>query len=68
MSYYKEVNEVLGPLRNVPIAEHIRHREGVVEVRYEGGASVIINYTDQAVTINGVRVEAQHFAAGGDGA
>ncbi|MDN4070140.1 DUF5696 domain-containing protein [Paenibacillus vini] len=68
VSYYKEVNEVLGPLRNVPIAEHIRHREGVVEVRYEGGASVIINYTDQAVTINGVRVDAQHFAAGGDGA
>lgn len=68
VAYYKEINEVLGPLRTRPITEHIRHREGVAEVKYEGGVSVIVNYTDQAVTVNGVRVEARDFALGGDGA
>lgn len=68
VAYYNEVNDVLGPLRTRPVSEHIRHREGVAEVKYEGGASVIINYTDQPVTVNGVRVEARHFALGGDGA
>ncbi|WP_343045067.1 DUF5696 domain-containing protein [Paenibacillus lemnae] len=68
VTYYNRVNEVLGPLRNTPIDEHIRHQQGVVEVKYEGGTSLLINYTDKPVSVNGVKVEAKDFTSGGDGA
>lgn len=66
VKFYREASEVLGPLRSRPILEHVRHAAGVVEVKYEGGASILINYTDRPVTVNGMTVEAQNFTAGGD--
>ncbi|MMZ65039.1 hypothetical protein D1872_274130 [compost metagenome] len=66
VKFYREASEVLGPLRSRPILEHVRHAAGVVEVKYEGGASILINYTDRPVTVNGMTVEAQDFTAGGD--
>ncbi|WP_199613658.1 DUF5696 domain-containing protein [Paenibacillus alkalitolerans] len=62
---YKNVNAALAGLRSVKIDKHIRHMEGVVEVRYENGASVFINYTDKPVTVNGTRIGAKNFTAGG---
>lgn len=67
VAYYNKVNKVLGQLRASPMVEHIRHPNGVVEVKYEGGRSVLINYTNEAAVVNGVRVEALDFAVGGDG-
>ena len=46
------------------MVEHKRHEGGVVEVRYENGTSILINYTDQAVDVNGVLVEPQNYAVG----
>lgn len=66
VSLYQELNEVLAPLRTQRMVEHKRHEGGVVEVRYENGASILINYTDQAVEVNGVLVEPQNYAVGGD--
>lgn len=66
LDMYKKLNDVLGPLRQAKIEEHIRHREGVVEVRYDNGTSVYVNYTDQPVTVNGVTIEAKQFTTGGE--
>lgn len=66
VSLYRELNEVLAPIRTQRMVEHKRHEDGVVEVRYENGASILINYTDQAVDVNGVLVEPQNYAVGGD--
>jgi hypothetical protein len=63
---YAKVNEVLGDLRSQPIDEHIRHQEGVVEVRYENGKSVFVNYTDRPVTVGGTTIEAKNFTVGGE--
>ena len=64
VSLYKELNEVLAPLRTRRMVEHKRHEGGVVEVKYENGTSILINYTDQAVDVNGVLVEPQNYAVG----
>jgi hypothetical protein len=66
VSLYQELSEVLAPLRTQRIVEHIRHADGVVEVRYESGTSILINYTDQAVDVNGTLVGPQNYAVGGD--
>jgi len=63
---YARLNDALAVLRTETIEEHIRHRDGVVEVRYSDGTSIFVNYTDKPVTVNGVRIEAQNFTVGGD--
>lgn len=63
---YRRVNEALAGLRSRPMAERIVHEPGVVEVRYENGTSVYVNYTEAPVTVNGVRVEAKNFAVDGE--
>jgi hypothetical protein len=62
---YKQVNEVLSGLRSTKIAKHIYHAKGVVEVQYENGISVYVNYTDETVTVNGTQVGAKNFNTGG---
>ncbi|MCR2803651.1 DUF5696 domain-containing protein [Paenibacillus soyae] len=64
---YEKANEALSPLRHVKMDRHIRHGEDVVEMRYENGDSIFVNYSSQPVTIDGVRIEAMNFAKGGDG-
>ncbi|MGP3786770.1 DUF5696 domain-containing protein [Paenibacillus sp. 1A_MP2] len=62
---YKEANEVLGNLRNQLITEHERVQEGVVRVTYSGGASILINYTDDPVTMDGITVGGADYAVEG---
>ncbi len=64
---YGRLNEALAGLKSKTIMEHIRYEPGVVEVRYDNGTSLYVNYTDQPVTINGIRIEGQNFSVGGDG-
>ncbi|WP_337099355.1 DUF5696 domain-containing protein [Paenibacillus sp. YIM B09110] len=66
LTMYKETNAALAPLRNEKMVEHIRHQEGVVEVKYSNGSSIIVNYTDQAVNVGGVTVEPQQYSIGGE--
>jgi len=63
---YARLNDALAALRTETIEEHIRHRDGVIEVRYSNGSAIYVNYTDEAVTVDGVRIEAQDFTVGGD--
>lgn len=64
---YKEANEALSGLRSVPMLKHTRHSEDVAQMKYENGVSLYVNYSDQPVTVNGVRIEAKNFAVDGEG-
>lgn len=66
LEMYRRLNDVFADLRLAKIEEHIRHAAGVVEVRYDNGTSVYVNYTDAPVTVNGVTVEARNFTTGGE--
>ncbi|OME86594.1 hypothetical protein BK120_06525 [Paenibacillus sp. FSL A5-0031] len=66
LSMYKEANDVLSDVRNAQMVKHIRHRDGVVEMQYSNGKSIIVNYTDKQVSINGNKVEAQNYWVGGE--
>lgn len=66
LSMYKEANDVLSGVRNAQMVKHIRHQEGVVEMQYSNGKSIIVNYTDKQVSINGNKVEAQNYWVGGE--
>ncbi|MGM0881319.1 MAG: DUF5696 domain-containing protein [Bacillota bacterium] len=66
VSMYKEANDVLSEVRNERMVKHVRHQEGVVEMQYSNGKSIIVNYTDQPVNVGGNTVEAQHYWIGGE--
>ncbi|AOZ92025.1 DUF5696 domain-containing protein [Paenibacillus crassostreae] len=66
VSMYEEANTALSSVRTKRMTEHIRHQPGVVEVRYEEGTSVYVNYSDESVTLNGVTVDAQDYVVDGD--
>lgn len=66
LSMYKEANDVLSGVRNAQMVKHIRHQDGVVEMQYSNGKSIIVNYTDNQVSINGNKVEAQNYWVGGE--
>lgn len=66
VSMYKEVNDVLSGVEAEQMVNHIRHQEGVVEVQYSNGQSIIINYTDKKVIVNGNTIEAQNYWVGGE--
>ncbi|MGO4696731.1 DUF5696 domain-containing protein [Paenibacillus sp. 2TAB26] len=66
LSMYKEANDVLSGVRNAQMVKHIRHQDGVVEMQYSNGKSIIVNYTDKQVSIIGNKVEAQNYWVGGE--
>lgn len=66
VSMYKEVNKVLSPVQNAQIVNHIRHQEGVVEVRYSNGISIYVNHTDKDVTVHGFAIGAGQYGIEGE--
>ncbi|MFD1953621.1 DUF5696 domain-containing protein [Paenibacillus thailandensis] len=62
---YKEANEALSPVRSVPMKEHIRLADGIVQVVYENGVSIVVNYTGEPATVDGMTVAARGYAIGG---
>jgi hypothetical protein len=66
VAMYEEADSVLSGLRNVRMTDYILLAEGVVQVRYENGTSIYVNYNKQPVTVNGVMVSAQDYRVDGD--
>lgn len=66
LAMYREANEALKPVSGSRMVNHIRHLAGVTEVRYDNGISIIVNYTDESVSVNGHHIEAEHYWIGGD--
>jgi len=65
VTMYSEVNEVLRAVSNATISERIVHEPGVVEVQYDNGQVIMVNYNDEAVTVNGVQIAPRNYSVGG---
>lgn len=66
VALYKEANGVLAGLQHQRMIEHVRHQNGVVEMKYEGGASILINYGNEPVTVGGKLIPARDYVMGSD--
>ena len=58
---YAEVNEVLGDLQNVEIQNHRQVQKEVFETLYADGTSIIVNYSDYDVDVDGRTVKAMSY-------
>jgi len=58
---YREVNGVLKRVRGQPIVRHEKWSDDVRMTEYENGVRIIVNYGDQAVTVNGILIEARDY-------
>ncbi|SDY95361.1 hypothetical protein SAMN05421736_104307 [Evansella caseinilytica] len=58
---YAEVNEVLNPVRTEPITAHEQLAAGVYKTTYGSDYSVIVNYNDKAVVIDGIVIDAEGY-------
>lgn len=65
---YNDTAGVLSGLRKLRMVEHVKHKPGVCEMKYENGTSLIVNYCDEAAEIHGIVVEAGGYAVKGGGA
>ncbi|TLS50872.1 hypothetical protein FE782_17645 [Paenibacillus antri] len=64
---YRELNEALGDVADERIVDHRMVRPGVYRTEYEGGKAIYVNYTAEAVQVDGIAVGARDYAAGGEG-
>lgn len=58
---YRELNCVLGDVQDKEIIAHERLTEDVYKVSFEGGKTIIINYTKSTVHVDGVTVEPENY-------
>lgn len=59
---YEDFNADLKDLQTVFIDEHEQVEEDVYKVTYENGTTVYVNYSDEAVTVDGVKIDALDYA------
>ena len=62
---YTVVNGIYQDQRTAKIVDHIIHEHNVRETVYDTGVSIIVNYNNQAVNVNGVTVEAKGYVVKG---
>lgn len=58
---YAKVNAVLGDLQDVEIQNHRRVQKEVFETVYADGTSILVNYSDYDVTVDGRTVKAMSY-------
>lgn len=58
---YKEVNGILGDLQDVEIQNHRRVQKDVFETVYADGTSILVNYSDYDVTVDGRTVKSMSY-------
>ncbi|MCA0756606.1 hypothetical protein KP806_16235 [Paenibacillus sp. N4] len=63
---YRELNDVLGDVQSQTIADHRKLAEGVYQTTFEQGKSIVVNYNDKAVNVNGIAVGAKDYWVGGE--
>ncbi|WBL14659.1 DUF5696 domain-containing protein [Sutcliffiella sp. NC1] len=61
VNQYELVQESLGQVEGATIESRYVHKDGVVEVTYSNGVSIIVNYTNQTFVQDGITVEATDF-------
>ncbi|AEE95676.1 DUF5696 domain-containing protein [Mahella australiensis] len=58
---YNRMNAVLSDVQDKAIVDHRKLRQDVYKVTFEGGKSIIVNYSDAPVSINDTIIEANNF-------
>ncbi|MNR11607.1 hypothetical protein D3C85_1279140 [compost metagenome] len=58
---FEQINKALMPVRGQVISHHERIAHGIYRTTYGNGKSVLINYTDKAVTLGQDHVEAKGY-------
>ncbi len=58
VSFYLKANDTLGDLRDQRMTAHYEEMDGVFCTEYNNSTKVYVNFTESAVTINGVTVPA----------
>lgn len=58
---YKKVNEALGDLQDVEIQNHRRVQKEVFETVYADGTSIVVNYSDNDVDVDGRLVKSMSY-------
>lgn len=59
---YRRINEETGYLAGVLMCSHERIAPNVVKVTYEDGSAVYVNYSREAVQVDGIFVDGKDFA------
>lgn len=62
---YREVSSALAPVRTAVMADYIRHEPDVVEVKYENGISIFVNYNSHPVSVEGHKIGALDYVVTG---
>lgn len=62
---YHQLNEALKPVQSAMMIGHQKHAPGVFETMYSNGISIIVNYNDQPVEVDGVHVNALDYSLKG---
>lgn len=60
---YTKANDALAGLRGARMTSHYKVQDGVYCTEYNNSEKVYVNYTDNAVTINGIKVNANDCVA-----
>lgn len=58
---YKELSGILSEVASQRIVEHKKLMNGVYETAYENGIRIIVNYTDEAASYDGISVKAEGY-------
>ncbi|WP_062049516.1 DUF5696 domain-containing protein [Bacillus sp. JCM 19034] len=59
---YQEVNQILNEVRTEVITTHEKVAEGVYQTSYSNDISILVNYNDDTVSVNGEVIEAGSYA------
>ena len=61
VSAYEQLSDFFYEVSDSAIVQHSILSENVVQVRYENGSSVLINYNDQPVTVGGTTIDGMDY-------
>lgn len=61
IQYYQELKAVNDQVKDAYITDRVRHDNNVVEVSYSNGVKIYVNYSQKAVTMDGVSVDAMSY-------
>lgn len=59
--YYQELKAINDQVKGAYIIDRVRHDSNVAEVTYSNGVKIYVNYSQKAVTVNGVSIEGMSY-------
>jgi hypothetical protein len=62
VAIYHEVSSVLDKVRGQSIVNHEKLDEGIFRTTYENGLAVVVNYTDEDYSHDGITVAAKSYS------